>query len=218
MCELQYKLAFSLLGLSIRDLFWFGSRSLWFSSRLLWQFKVASVWFGFVQDSLLWFSSRLLWWFKVASVWFGLVWFGLVWFGSRYLQFGSRLLWQFKVASVWFSLVQGCFSLVWFGSRLFQLFKVALAVQGCFIGARSCRWFKVASVWFVSRLFVSVQEFFGLVQGCFYGSRSSQWLVWFLWFHLVQGCLTSNTHVSAFQGRQLLLFQLGVLLWGKRDL
>jgi hypothetical protein len=96
-----------LLGLSIRDLFWFGSRSLWFSSRLLWQFKVASVWFGFVQDFLLWFSSRLLWWFKVASVWFGLVWFGLVQdtfslvqgcFGSsRLLQFGS--VW-FKVASV----------------------------------------------------------------------------------------------------------------------
>ena len=108
MCELQYKLAFSLLGLSIRDLFWFGSRSLWFSSRLLWQFKVASVWFGLVQDSLLWFSSRLLWWFKVASVWFGLVWFGLVWF---------------KIPSVWFKValaVQGCFSLVQFGSRLLQ--------------------------------------------------------------------------------------------------
>jgi hypothetical protein len=208
MCELQYKLAFSLLGLSIRDLFWFGSRSLWFSSRLLWQFKVASVWFGFVQDSLLWFSSRLLWWFKVASVWFGLVWFKIpsVWFKVALAVQGC------------FSLVQGCFSLVWFSSRLFQLFKVALAVQGCFIGARSCRWFKVASVWFVSRLFVSVQEFFGLVQGCFYGSRSSQWLVWFLWFHLVQGYFTSNTHVSAFQGRQLLLFQLGALLWRKRDL
>ena len=161
----------------------------------------------------------------LVGIQFGLSIRDLFWFGSRFLRFGTRLLRRFKVASVWFGLVQdsfgsvqGCFSLVRFGSRLFQLFKVASAVQGCFVSARSCRWFKVASLRFVSRLFVSVKDFFGSVQGCFYGSRSCRRLVRFLRFHLVQGCFTSNTHVGAVQGRQLLLFRSGALLWCKRDL
>ena len=180
-------------GLSIRD-FFFGS-----GTRLLRRFKVMSA---------------------VGSV-------PSVSFGSRQGCFTSNthVGVRYKVASVWFGLVQdsfgsvqGCFSLVRFGSRLFQLFKVALAVQGCFVSARSCRWFKVASLRFVSRLFVSVKDFFGSVQGCFYGSRSCRRLVRFLRFHLVQGCFTSNTHVGAVQGRQLLLFRSGALLWCKRDL
>jgi hypothetical protein len=177
--------------------------------------------------------------FKVASTvqghvggWFGS--FGFIWFKAASLlilmsMFGTRLLRRFKVASVSFGSVQdsfgsvqGCFSLVRFGSRLFQLFKVALVVQGCFVSVRSCRWFKVASLRFgsfpVSRVFVSVKDFFGSVQGCFYGSRSGRRLVRFLRFHLVQGCFTSNTHVGAVQGRQLLLFRSGALLWCKRDL
>jgi hypothetical protein len=63
--------------------------------------------------------------------------FSLVRFGSRFLQFGS---------------VQGCFSssrLLQFGLIQFKIpsvwFKVALVVQGAFVGAWSCKWFKVAS-------------------------------------------------------------------------
>jgi hypothetical protein len=68
-------------------LLWFGSGLLWllqFGSRVLQLFKVASVWFGLVQDS---FSLVQ---FKVASAVQGCS--SLVQFGSRFLQFGSRLL------------------------------------------------------------------------------------------------------------------------------
>jgi hypothetical protein len=132
-------------------------------------------------------------------------------FGTRLLQFG--LVW-FKIPSVRFK-VASVYS-VWF--------KVISVVQGFFIGSRLLRQckvmsvFKVASLRFVSRLFVSVKDFFGSVQGCFYGSRSCRRLVRFLRFNLVQGCFTSNTHVGAVQGRQLLLFRSGALLWCKRDL
>jgi hypothetical protein len=125
-------------GLSIRDLFWFGSRFLLFGTRLLRRFKVASVWFGLVQDSfssvqrLLQFSSV---WFKVISVvqgcfsgsrllrqrkvmsvvqgGFASVRFKVICFGLRFLRFGSRFA----------STVQGhvggsfgSFGFIWFNS------------------------------------------------------------------------------------------------------
>ncbi len=153
----MFKVALVVQGcfVSARSCRWFKVASLRFVSRLFVsvrissvRFKVASTVQGHVGG---WFGSFGFIWFKVASL---LILMSV---------FGTRLLRRLKVASVWFGLVQdsfgsvqGCFSLVRFGSRLFQLFKVALAVQGCFVSARSCRWFKVASLRFVSRLFVSV--------------------------------------------------------------
>jgi hypothetical protein len=102
------------------------------------------------------------------------------------MVFGTRLVWRFKVASVWFSfvqdsfgLVQGCFSLVWFGSRYFQLFKVTLAVQGCFISGRSCWWFKVALLWFVSRISSVQFKVDSTVQGHVDGWFGSFGFIWF---------------------------------------
>jgi hypothetical protein len=112
MCELQYKLVFSLV---CRSETYFGLVQDSFGS-VQGCFKVASAWFGLVQDS---FGS-------VQGC------FSLVRFGSRFLRFGSRLL---QFGSVWFKIPSVRFKVAstvqghvggWFGSFGFIL------VQGCF--------------------------------------------------------------------------------------
>jgi hypothetical protein len=191
MCELQYKFSFSLV------------------CQLETYFGLVQDCFGLVQGC---FTSV---WFKGASAvqgCFGC--FGSVWFKIPLVQFGS---------------VQDCFSscsrLLQFGLVWFKIpsvwFKVALVVQGAFVGAAMVMSVVQGGVfgsfqgylfWFKNSL-VQLKVAASTVQG------HVHWrLVQFLWFYLVQGCFTSNTHVGAVQGRQLLLFQLGALLWCKRDL
>jgi hypothetical protein len=117
--------------------------------------------------------------------------FGLVWFKIPLVQFGS---------------VQGCFSssrLLQFGLVRFKIpsvwFKDALVVQGAFIGAWSCQWFKVASsvrfkvicfgsriLWFSSRLLLwfkvmSIGSWFSSISFIWFKVASLQilMLVWF---------------------------------------
>jgi hypothetical protein len=120
--------------------------------------------------------------------------FGSVWFKIPSVWFSSRLLQQFKVAPVWFSLVQDSFSLV----------------QGCFSGSRCLDQCMVMSVvqggifslfqegyLFLFKNYLVQLKVASTVQGHVHWQ-----LVQFLWFYLVQGCFTSNTHVGAVQGRQ----------------